>query len=121
LLLPVWGGDRLEEAYKILKERYDLCYHYTIDIYTKEPFLEITNKFTNKKDSLKFLKDYLQADELIVLGDNLNDLPMFEISNYCYAVENADILVKQAATRVIESNVNNGVAKFLEKYFNGEM
>jgi len=51
----------------------------------------------------------------------LNDLPMFEVSNYCFAVENADILVKQAATRVIESNVNNGVAKFIEEYFNCEM
>lgn len=116
----IWG-DRLEEAYNILNERHDLFYHYSIDIYTKEPFLEITNKFANKKDSLVFLKEYLKADELIVFGDNLNDLSMFEVSNYCYAVENADILIKQAATRVIESNVNDGVAKFLEEYFNGEM
>lgn len=67
-----------------------------------------------------FLKEYLQADELISFGDNLNDLPMFEVSDYCYAVENADILVKQAATGVIKSNMDNGVALFLEEYFNGK-
>lgn len=112
------GGDRLEDTYGILKERLDLSYHYSIDIYTKEPFFEITNKYANKRDSLLFLKEYLYADELISFGDNLNDLPMFEVSDYCYAVENADILVKQAATKVIKSNTDNGVALFLEEYFN---
>ena len=115
------GGNKIEEVYKTLKEKLDLTYHYTIEIYTKEPWLEISNKAANKKKSLEFLREYLQADEIIAFGDNLNDLPMFEVSNYCYAVENADILVKQAATNVIDSNIKNGVAIFLEEYFNREV
>ena len=43
----------------------------------------------------------------------INDIPMFEISDECYAVENAVGELKAFATGVIESNEEDGVAKWL--------
>ena len=39
---------------------------------------------------------------------------MFEASDEAYAVMNAKDEVKKRATAVIESNINNGVVKFIE-------
>ncbi len=41
---------------------------------------------------------------------------MFEISDECYAVENAVEELKAAADGVIQSNENDGVAAWLEQH-----
>ena len=50
---------------------------------------------------------------IISFGDAVNDIPMFDISDECYAVENAVDEVKAAATGIIGSNEEDGVAKWL--------
>ena len=60
------------------------------------------------------LKRLLNCDRVVCFGDGINDLQMFKISNECYAVENAIAELKSVATGVIESNQNDGVAKWLE-------
>ena len=42
---------------------------------------------------------------------------MFRISDECYAVENAVEELKKMATAVIESNNNDGVAKWLNAHW----
>ncbi|MCM1416322.1 MAG: HAD family hydrolase, partial [bacterium] len=44
-----------------------------------------------------------------------NDIPMFEISDECYAVANAAPELKALATDVIASNDEDGVAKWLAR------
>ncbi len=44
-----------------------------------------------------------------------NDIDMFEMSDERYAVENADDGLKAIATKIIESNNNDGVAKWLKE------
>ena len=46
----------------------------------------------------------------------MNDLPMFEISDEAYAVANAVDELKAAATGIIESNEDDGVAKWLLRH-----
>ena len=46
-------------------------------------------------------------------SDSLDDIPMFEMSDECYAVENAVPELKAVATGVIASNEDDGVAKWL--------
>ena len=43
-----------------------------------------------------------------------NDIDMFELSDEAYAVENAVDELKEAATAVIGSNNDDGVAKWLD-------
>jgi len=50
---------------------------------------------------------------VISFGDAVNDIPMFEISDECYAVQNAVDELKAIATGVIGSNEEDGVARWL--------
>lgn len=54
---------------------------------------------------------------MIAFGDAMNDIPMFEIADECYAVANAVPELKELATDVIESNEEDGVAKWLMHHF----
>ena len=61
------------------------------------------------------VKQKLECDRLVVFGDGKNDIDMFEIADEAYAVENAVSELKVVATGIIESNENDGVAKYLHK------
>lgn len=86
------------------------------DIYHKEDlWCEVFSSEASKSNGVLQLKEMLEADEVVCFGDNLNDLPMFGISDRCYAVANAVKDVKEAATSVIGSNENISVPVFIEK------
>ena len=68
-----------------------------------------------KAHAIKKLKEMWGCDRVVSFGDAVNDIPMFEISDESYAVENAVDELKAVATGIIESNVDDGVAKWLLK------
>ena len=76
-------------------------------------WLEIMPKSASKANAILKLKEILGCDEVISFGDAINDIPMFEISDQCYAMENAVSKLKEKATAVIKSNDQDGVAKWL--------
>ena len=47
-------------------------------------------------------------------GDEVNDLPMFELADERYAVKNAAPELKKLATAVIGSNDEDAVARWLQ-------
>lgn len=102
-----------------LYEKYKDTYHcvYQRDIYTNEQWLEIMPKEACKSNAVLQLKEYLNCDRLVVFGDGKNDIDMFEISDECYAVENAVAELKEKATAVIRGNEEDGVAKWLEENY----
>ncbi len=109
--------DKLAPIYKeIRNENRVYCAFYT-DNYTECNFMECMNKTVSKGKAAQQLKEYLQVDKIIAFGDNLNDLPLFEIADECYAVSNACDELKMAATGIIESNNNNGVINFICSIF----
>ena len=63
------------------------------------------------------LKKLLGCDKVVSFGDGKNDISMFDVSDECYAVENADPELKRRATAVIESNDNDGVARWLLEHW----
>ena len=67
----------------------------------------------SKYNAIKKLKEMWDCSKVISFGDSINDIPMFEVSDECYAVENAVDELKAVATGIIESNQNDGVAKWL--------
>lgn len=67
----------------------------------------------SKANAIRKLKEMWGCSRVISFGDAINDIPMFEISDECYAVENAVGELKAVATGVIESNEEDGVAKWL--------
>ena len=52
---------------------------------------------------------------MISFGDAVNDIPMFRISDECYAVENAVDALKAVADGIIPGNDADGVAAWLKE------
>ena len=68
------------------------------------------------KNLLKLL--HISSEEVVVFGDNYNDVSMFEAVKYSVCMENADKDVKDKATFICGSNDRNGVSDFIQKYIN---
>lgn len=86
------------------------------ELYRPEYFLEIMPKKASKAEAINRLKEIWHCDRVVSFGDAVNDIPMFEISDECYAVANAVPELKARATGVIASNDEDGVAKWLEQH-----
>ncbi|MCT4660652.1 MAG: Cof-type HAD-IIB family hydrolase [Tissierellales bacterium] len=76
---------------------------------------DIMKKGATKGNALKCIADEMGIDreEIIAIGDNENDISMIEFAGLGVAVGNAELCLKEKADLVIESNDNQGVAKFL--------
>lgn len=109
--------DRLQAVYKVLDKREGCICHYGPDIYAPGyHWLEVSSDEATKRKGTQRLKELFRFDKLVCFGDNLNDLSMFEGADECYAVSNAHESVKQLAMGIIDSNNNDGVAKFLAEH-----
>lgn len=86
------------------------------ELYRPEFFLEIMPKKASKAEAIKRLKEIWHCDKVVSFGDAINDIPMFEISDECYAVANAVPELRACATGVIASNDEDGVAKWLSRF-----
>lgn len=91
------------------------------DIYRDEYWLEICPQNCTKAKSILKLKEEYGFDRLVVFGDSVNDLPMFKIADESYAVSNAIDELKAQATKVIGSNEEDAVAKFLMDYLDSSI
>lgn len=107
--------DKTKPLYEKLKDKYQ-CY-FQIDMYSGDYWLEITDKSATKANAVKQLADLLSCEKIVVFGDGINDIEMFSIADQSYAVENAVDEIKEIATEIIESNIKNGVAKYLKKRY----
>ncbi|GBG95057.1 sugar phosphate phosphatase [Ligilactobacillus salitolerans] len=103
--------DRFEPE---LKQRFGST-HYVV---RSRPFLlEVMHKDANKGTALESLAEKLalQKDELLAIGDEQNDLPMFAAAGTGAAMGNAVPAVKEAADYVTADNDHSGVAQALHK------
>ena len=57
----------------------------------------------------------IPKEDTIAIGDDNNDLSMFEQVGYRVAVDNAIDIVKEKADEITLTNDEDGVAVFLEK------
>lgn len=81
-----------------------------------EYWCEIMPAGASKAQAVLWLKKILGVHKVITFGDAQNDIPMFEVSDECYAVANACDELKQLASGIIQSNAGDGVAKFLASF-----
>ena len=107
--------EKIKGIYEELKKIDEISVEYYEDIYEKGCyFLEAYSAEASKANGIKLLSDYIEHDKLICFGDNLNDIPMFELADECYATANAVERVKEISTDVIGSCDEDGVALFIE-------
>ena len=81
--------------------------------------INIINKNVSKGNAInglcKFLK--IKMEEVIAIGDGLNDISMIEMAGLGVAMGNAEEEVKKFANEITSTNLENGVAKVLKNKF----
>lgn len=81
-------------------------------------YLEVTTQSVNKGSALQILMKYLDVDpnDVVVIGNDTNDIAMFEVAGTKIAMDNSREILKDKADFVGESNRNDGFASSLRKY-----
>lgn len=115
-----------EDAAKNLGEKLNRQFPDLLDIhYYENPYNEgwywmsIHDKKATKGNMIqKYINhsDY-QMDQVSVFGDNVNDIPMFEITGNGFAVSNAVDTLKEKSVGVIGSNMEHGVVEYIKSEF----
>jgi Cof subfamily protein (haloacid dehalogenase superfamily) len=109
--------NELFTIYNYFKDKNEFTCTLQQELYHEEYWCEIMPKKATKGNAIKSLKEIFNCDKIISFGDAVNDIPMFEISDESYAVENAVEELKKYATGIIMSNDNDGVAHWLLKNY----
>ncbi len=106
-----------KETLTPLYERVAECPWLTVtfqqELYRKEHWLELMPKAATKAHAATELKKLLGCNKMVAFGDAINDLPLFSAADIGCAVANAMPELKEAATEVIASNEEDGVAQWL--------
>lgn len=78
--------------------------------------IEINHKEANKGTGVSLIAAHygIPPEQIAVMGDSYNDLPMFETAGYRIAMENAAPILKEAADFITLSHEENGVAAGLK-------
>ncbi|RXJ74649.1 hypothetical protein CS022_03605 [Veronia nyctiphanis] len=102
--------ERLSAYQPMLDNDNMLSYVLSEDIYSPGHFwLEVSNAKANKGDAVAALKTHLNLSHIVTFGDNHNDIPMFQRSDWSFAVENGVESAHAAASHVIGKNTEDTV------------
>lgn len=89
-------------------EEFEISYFYT----------EISNRNVNKWTAIQELMHILEIkeEEIMAIGDNINDIEMIKNAEIGIATGNSSPLVKKVANKVVSTNDENGVAEAIEEH-----
>ena len=118
-LLLIDTPAALAPIHRTVKERFpeDLNLYFAKDIARPQfNWLQMFHHHADKGKMLRKLSQHLDIplSQIVVFGDYLNDLEMFEIAGKAIAVENALPEVQAAAHQIIGANHQGGVLDYLE-------
>ncbi|PPE04410.1 HAD family hydrolase [Entomoplasma ellychniae] len=82
------------------------------------PIYEFIHIESNKGYGVLKLAEILNIDkeDILIFGDNLNDISMFEMIPNSVAMGNAVELIKQKAKYITDTNMNGGVGQFIKAH-----
>lgn len=87
-------------------------------VISEDDSFEIVRNNVSKGNALKILKKYLKIsdDEVVAIGNHMNDKELIEEAHFGYAVANAVDDLKDIADYVTEGEYEVGVMEVIEKY-----
>lgn len=114
-------GD--EEKVDALIDRLSKINNNTLHLYRSKPtYIEIAPRQISKLSGLRVVLDEvypeLNLSHIIAYGDNYNDIEMLKNVGMGVAVRNAKKEVKAVADEITNANIEDGVARHLQKIFN---
>jgi len=96
-------------------------FHEHLNIYrSKSTYLELSSKLISKATAMeKLLNVHMgyKLNEAIAFGDNYNDIEMLKAVGLGIAVSNGNDYLKSIADEITLSNIEDGVAVSIKKYF----
>ena len=110
--------ERIAPIYEKVREYRGWESLFQKDTYRDEYWLEICPQNCTKAKTVLKLKEKFGYKKLVVFGDSLNDISMFEIADESYAVANATDELKKIATHITGSNEEDAVVNVLKERFN---
>lgn len=117
-IICMGDANLIQEFYDVLSDKMPNELH----LYrSKDTYIEIAPKQISKRSAIEFLisTEYdFDMTEIMSFGDNYNDVEMIKACGLGLAVQNARDEVKKVASKVIGHSKEDGVAKFLNAYFN---
>ncbi len=107
--------DRVREMYEVVKEGVFTGVNITISV---PNILEFFNEDVSKGLSiLRYANELgIKREEIICIGDGMNDISMIEMAGLGVAMGNASDELKAVADFVAKSNEECGVAQVIEKF-----
>ncbi|NBI29638.1 HAD family hydrolase [Chengkuizengella marina] len=113
--------EEMIPIFQIVKETFSdlIQIHFMEDSYiTNNYFLEFSHPLANKKRGLELWCEHVDCNkkDVLVFGDNLNDLGMFEEAGLKVAVQNAHVNLKGLANEVIDHHDSDSVAKYIKRF-----
>ena len=104
--------DQDEEIFKEIA-------HESLDVFRLFPYaIDIREHLIRKSDGIKRVLDYYgySGDDALALGDDVQDISMFEVCKYSAAMDNGNPKAKEAAKYVTYHIDRHGVKKALKHY-----
>lgn len=115
-LMLIGETDKIDRLEPQLRSQYGADLH----IYRSNAFIiEVCPMGVTKRTAVEFVQQKMNVarENIMAIGDNMNDLAMLEYVGLGIAVENAKPAVKEIANDITATNLEFGVAKALQKYF----
>ena len=90
----------------------------TEDVQIEYFYTEITNKNVNKWTAIEYLleAENIKPEEVMAIGDNVNDKEMIENSGLGVAMGNSIDQIKNIADIVVADNNSDGIVEAIEKH-----
>jgi Cof subfamily protein (haloacid dehalogenase superfamily) len=113
-MVMIGDGEKIDELCQACQERFGDNISAAKSWAT---FLEISHKDATKGKGLEAVAQYygLTREEVMGIGDNYNDLEMFNYAGTAVVMDNAEADLKLLADYVTSSNEDDGVAEAIEK------
>lgn len=110
----IQGLDVLDTAYMSRKK----IKNGTNDVSISYFYTEITNENVNKWSAIEFLieKIGIKPEEVMAIGDNINDREMIENAGLGVIMKNSSPLMKSVSDVIVSDNNSNGVAEALKLF-----
>ena len=110
--------EKIDEFKKIVKSKYKMNILDSSNKKSEESWFSIISNNASKGIAIKKISEYLNIpiENTIAIGNDKNDISMFEIAGISVAVNNASKSIKNKVDYVTLSNEKDGVATFLNTY-----
>lgn len=109
-------SEHMKDVYEAVKRRFGDRFSVTM---SEEHFVDIMPYGVNKGSAIKNLAEKLgiEREQIVCIGDGLNDLAMIEYAGLGVAMANAHEEVIKRADYITDSNDDDGVLRVIEKEF----